>query len=73
MAEQNLWSWSLDIVHLLPRSPAFLNKATFFSTEACPSSYWLLSGQRQNLHLGTPLSLPSPTPLPHDSFLAKIF
>ena len=64
-----LWTW----VHLLPRSLAFPNKAPFFSNDACLLIYWLWSGELKNLCLVTPLTFPSPTPLPPDSSLVKVF
>ena len=36
-------------VRLLPRLPAFLIKASFFSIDTCFSNYWLLSSEQPNL------------------------
>ena len=49
MAEQNLWSWSLDMSPPSPQIAGLLIKAPFFSTDTCLSNYWHMSCKQPNL------------------------
>ena len=53
VAEQNLWSWPLDMSPPSPQTAGFLTKESFFSTDTCLSDYWLMSSKQPNLVLVT--------------------